>query len=82
MNKGRALSQELDLTGLRCPVPIVRLMKAVVQLEPGDEIRASANDPAFEADVAAWCRKTGHLLIDIEHGDALKTAVIRKSDSK
>ena len=56
---------QLDLTGLRCPIPIVRLAQNIDKLEPGDEILVTSTDPAFPMDVAAWCRQTGHELLEI-----------------
>ncbi len=71
-------TQEIDLTGLKCPMPIVRLSKLMKQLDAGQEIAAVANDPAFCLDVEAWCNKTGHELIQINQTDERLTAVIRK----
>ena len=59
-----ATHPELDLTGLRCPMPIVKLNKLRTQLTPGDEIVASADDPAFSLDVEAWCKRIGCELIE------------------
>jgi TusA-related sulfurtransferase len=55
----------LDLSGLRCPLPIVRINAAIKALAPGGELEVRATDPAFELDVQAWCRRTGHALLDI-----------------
>lgn len=57
---------ELDLTGMRCPAPIVRLNSAVKALQAGDVLRVLASDPAFEMDARAWCRRTGHELLSLE----------------
>ena len=71
--------REIDLTGLKCPMPIVELNKIIKQLAGGAEFTALADDPAFCLDVEAWCRKTGHELVQVENtGDRL-VAVIRKS---
>ncbi len=72
--------QEIDLTGLKCPMPIVRLSKLMKQLDAGQEIIAAANDPAFCLDVEAWCNKTGHELVQINQTDERLTAVIRKKN--
>ena len=72
------VQSEIDLTGLRCPMPIVRLTKLMKDLDPGAEILATANDPAFCLDVEAWCHRTGHELLELsEEGDRC-TATIRK----
>ncbi len=58
--------REIDLTGLRCPTPIVKLNSEIKALAEGDEVLAVANDPAFGPDVQAWCRRTGHTLLAVE----------------
>jgi TusA-related sulfurtransferase len=69
---------ELDVTGLRCPVPIVRLNNSLKALEPGDVLRVLASDPAFEMDVKAWSRRTGNELLSVEQSDGRQRARIRK----
>jgi TusA-related sulfurtransferase len=55
----------LDLSGLRCPLPIVRLNAAIKALAPGSTLEVHATDPAFELDIQAWCRRTGNPLLEI-----------------
>ena len=70
--------QKVDLTGLRCPMPIVQLNRLVKDLQVGEELIASASDPAFGHDVRAWCNKTGHELVSLMEDGAVLTATIRK----
>ena len=44
----------LDAKGLACPMPIVKLAKAVQAMSAGDSITVLADDPGFEPDVKAW----------------------------
>jgi len=69
---------ELDASGLRCPLPIVRLTQAIGRLEPGNEIQVLADDPAFTPDVQAWCRKTGNTLVSTSEQGKDVTVVVRK----
>lgn len=50
----------LDLRGVRCPLPIVRLNTTIRTIEPGQQLGFVADDPAFPLDVQAWGRRTGH----------------------
>jgi TusA-related sulfurtransferase len=70
--------QTVDLRGLKCPTPIVRLNEAFRALDAGSELIAIASDRAFELDVKAWCRRTGHELLALEHEDETLTARLRK----
>ncbi|MBP7462504.1 MAG: DsrE/DsrF/DrsH-like family protein, partial [Candidatus Delongbacteria bacterium] len=54
----------LDACGLQCPGPILRLKDAIDQLHPGDHLEVTAGDPGFYSDVEAWCKTTGHRLVD------------------
>lgn len=68
----------VDLRGLKCPTPIVRLNEEFRALAAGAELVAVASDRAFELDVQAWCRRTGHELVALEHQDDTLTARLRK----
>ncbi len=71
---------EVDLTGMKCPMPIVHLNRSIKELDTGGELVALADDPAFCMDVEAWCRRTGHELVSVDSSSAKLTAVIRKSN--
>ncbi len=60
----------LDLKGLVCPVPVVKVAGAIKTIEVGEVIEASATDPGILADIPAWCHGTGHELLGIERNGA------------
>ena len=60
----------LDLKGLLCPIPVVKISKAVKEIEVGQTIEAVATDPGVLADIPAWCKSTGNELLNIGRGDA------------
>ena len=71
--------KELDARGLVCPMPIIKLSKAIKDLQSGDTLLVTANDPAFESDVATWCEKMGHELAEVSgQGDDLTARIIKK----
>jgi len=51
---------ELDLKGLLCPLPMVRVSQNINNVEVGGVIRAVATDPGAMADIPAWAASTGH----------------------
>jgi tRNA 2-thiouridine synthesizing protein A len=76
------VAKKLDVHGRACPIPIVELMRAVKQIEVGQEIEIRADDRAFPADVKAWCQKTGHTLVELaDKGDAYVALVRKKTGS-
>jgi tRNA 2-thiouridine synthesizing protein A len=50
----------VDARGLRCPLPVIRLAQAVVDLPAGTVVVVRATDPAARHDVPAWARMRGH----------------------
>lgn len=59
------IDQVLDLKGLLCPMPVVKLQVAVKKLAPGAVIEGVATDPGVMADIPAWARSTGNELLSI-----------------
>lgn len=60
------VDQTLDLSGLNCPLPILRTKKALAVLASGNVVAVTATDPAAPADFAAFCKQTGHTLLRSE----------------
>lgn len=54
---------ELDATGVRCPLPVLKARKRLASLAEGAVLRLRANDPAASLDVAHFCVEQGHKLL-------------------
>jgi TusA-related sulfurtransferase len=59
----------LDCTGLRCPLPVIRLAQAIRAVPPGGVVRLLSDDPAALADVPAWCRMRNQELLGVDRAD-------------
>jgi cysteine desulfurase len=46
----------VDAIGESCPVPVIRLAKAVARVPVGTEVVVLADDPGAAIDIAVWCR--------------------------
>ena len=57
------IDRTLDLSGLNCPLPILRAKKALADMESGSVLQILATDPGAHGDFAAFCRQTGNLLL-------------------
>lgn len=68
----------VDNRGMLCAQGIVRLMRALVPLPPGQLVRIVSTDPAAEHDYPAWCRNTGHVFVGHEREDPLIVSYVRK----
>ncbi|MCL2590890.1 MAG: sulfurtransferase TusA family protein [Betaproteobacteria bacterium] len=55
--------KEVDARGLNCPLPVLRLKKALAGVSGGRIVRVLATDPASVKDFEAFTHQTGHELI-------------------
>lgn len=71
-------TDDLDATGLLCPLPVLKLRKRMTALQPGDHIRLRADDPAAIVDVPHFCAEAGHALVEtIDEGNS-QVYLVRK----
>ncbi|WP_342473829.1 sulfurtransferase TusA family protein [Bacillus sp. FSL W8-1141] len=63
----------LDVTGLACPMPIIRTKKKMNDLAEGQVLEIHATDKGAKTDLAAWAKSSGHELItQTDEGHVLK----------
>jgi tRNA 2-thiouridine synthesizing protein A len=70
--------QELDCSGLSCPMPILKTKKAVDAMQTGQVLKMIATDPGSLPDVQAWTAKTGHQLLEHQEEGGKFTFFIQK----
>ena len=68
----------LDVKGLACPLPVLRAKKAIKPVPPGEVLEVLATDPGAVPDFEAFCRTTGHHLVDWTEIGGVFTFRIRK----
>lgn len=67
---------ELDATGLRCPLPVLKARKALKALDAGEVLTVRATDPAAVKDFRAFCGETAHEFVESsEDGDEFRIAI-------
>jgi tRNA 2-thiouridine synthesizing protein A len=54
---------QVDASGLSCPLPILRAKKALATMNAGQVLRVLATDPGSVKDFEAFARQTGNELI-------------------
>ena len=54
----------LDTSGLNCPLPILKAKRTLNGLPAGALLRIVATDPVTRRDFPAFCRQTGHELVE------------------
>jgi tRNA 2-thiouridine synthesizing protein A len=70
--------KELDARGLNCPLPILRCKKSLAELQPGQILKVIATDPGSVKDFQAFCKQTGHELLEYQAADGEFTFVMKK----
>jgi len=61
--KRMEFDKEVDARGLNCPLPVLRLKKALSEVSGGRIVRVLATDPSSVKDFEAFTRQTGHELL-------------------
>ncbi len=56
--------EELDATGLNCPLPILKAKKALASLGSGQVLKIIATDPGSVKDFDAFAKQTGNELVE------------------
>ena len=65
----------LDVCGVCCPLPLIQLAKAVMNLAPGQTIEVVGNDPIFESSVRDFCGANGHAVVEVNAQDSRRVAI-------
>lgn len=69
----------LDVSGLTCPMPIVKLKQGMDQLESKQVLELQATDRGVLSDLPAWTKKVGHQILKTEQvGSTIKFWIKKK----
>ena len=69
----------LDLKGLNCPLPVLRVNKRIKEIARGAELEVYVTDPAAPKDFRQFCLSTGHELLSCDETDNVFSIIIRKN---
>ena len=70
--------KEIDCVGLFCPEPIFRTRTAIDEMEKGQVLKVTADDPGAEADLKNLAKRLGHEVIEVTHDGDEVTLYIKK----
>ncbi|MDG2096736.1 MAG: sulfurtransferase TusA family protein [Paracoccaceae bacterium] len=68
----------LDATGLLCPLPVLKLRKRLKTLATKQIVRVIADDPAAIIDVPHFCTEQGHKLLKNQKDGKILTFFVQK----
>ncbi|MDD2768427.1 MAG: sulfurtransferase TusA family protein [Methylococcus sp.] len=72
------IDQELDTSGLMCPLPLLRLKKTLQLMNCGQTVRVRATDPAAVLDFGVFLEQAGHQLLEQAEESGILLFLIRK----
>ncbi len=71
---------KLDLTGLKCPLPVLKTRKALKALSAGDRLEVHCTDPLSIIDIPNLIRETGDRVEVVERAEKRIVFMIEKTD--
>lgn len=71
---------ELDLSGLKCPLPVLKTRKALASLQAGELLHVICTDPLAGIDVPNLIRETGDVIEEQRQDGRRLILTIRKAD--
>jgi len=69
----------LDLKGLSCPVPMVKVSQNIKKIQEGKILKAVTSDPGSLADIPSWAKSTGNEIIRIDKAKEEFTFYIKRT---
>jgi tRNA 2-thiouridine synthesizing protein A len=72
-------NQELDASGLNCPLPILRAKKTLNGMDAGQVLHVIATDPGSVKDFDAFSKQTGNELMESKEDGGKFHFMIKKS---
>jgi tRNA 2-thiouridine synthesizing protein A len=58
------ITQTLDCKGLSCPMPMMKLAKAMKGLKTDEVLEMLGTDPGTKSDLPNWCQKSGSVILE------------------
>ena len=70
--------EEIDLRGLKCPLPALMTRRRLQGAPAGTEIRVLTDDPMAPIDVPHMCREEGYEIVAMDRDGDRACMVLRK----
>jgi len=74
-----AAEKVINAVGLYCPEPVFQVKIGMEQMQVGQILQISADDPAAEDDITRWASRSGHDLLGVSKDGSTVTIRIKKT---
>jgi TusA-related sulfurtransferase len=78
MSNDVQVAKVLDLKGLACPMPVVKVSKGIKEVELGEVIEAQTTDPGSLTDFSAWAKTSGNEIVKTDQEEKLIKFFIKR----
>jgi TusA-related sulfurtransferase len=78
MSNDVQVAKVLDLKGLACPMPVVKVSKGIKEVELGQVIEAQTTDPGSLTDFPAWAKTSGNEIVKTDQEENLIKFFIKR----
>ena len=79
MSEEIKVDKVMDLKGLPCPMPVVKISKGIKEVELGQVVEAITSDPGALADFPAWAKTSGNEILKTDNNDGVITFYIKRN---
>jgi tRNA 2-thiouridine synthesizing protein A len=69
---------EVDTSGLLCPLPLLRLKRALVELAEGQIVKLITTDPAAHLDIGVFSEQSGNMIIELIRQTDMQIFYVKK----
>lgn len=79
MSEEIKVDKVMDLKGLPCPMPVVKISKGIKEVEVGQVVEAITSDPGALADFPAWAKTSGNEILKTDNTEGVITFYIKRN---
>ncbi len=79
MSEEIIVTKEMDLKGMPCPMPIVKVSQGIKEVAVGEVLKAVSTDPGSLADFPAWARTSGNEILKTDQDGKVITFYIQRN---
>ena len=78
-NENIKVEKVMDLKGMPCPMPVVKMSKGIKDVAIGQVVEALTTDPGSLADFPAWAKSSGNEIVKTDKDDGVVKFYIKRN---
>lgn len=79
MSEAIKADKVMDLKGLPCPMPVVKISKGIKDVQIGQVVEALTTDPGALVDFPAWARTSGNEIVKTEQDNGTIRIFVKRT---